>query len=166
MGVVAYLGLGSNLGDRLATLQAAVDRLGREPGIRVDASSRVWETAPVGGPAQPDYLNAVIRIDTDLEPADLLAACLRVEAALGRVRTERWGPRTIDVDVLLYDERTVDEPDLQVPHPRLAERAFLLAPLLELAPDPVLPDGRRPGDLAPADVSGVVPVAPPLVVER
>jgi 2-amino-4-hydroxy-6-hydroxymethyldihydropteridine diphosphokinase len=165
MAVTAYLGLGSNLGDRLAYLQGAVDRLAGEDGVRVDASSRVWETAPVGGPEQPDYLNAVLRVETELSPRELLAACGRVESALGRERTERWGPRTIDVDVLLYDERAVDEPSLVVPHPRLAERAFVVLPLLELDPDPVLPDGRRLVDLG-LDTSGVAPFAPPLVVER
>jgi 2-amino-4-hydroxy-6-hydroxymethyldihydropteridine diphosphokinase len=163
--VVAYLGLGSNLGDRLANLQGAVDRLAGEGGIRVDASSRVWETAPVGGPDQPDYLNAVIRVETDLTPDELLAACRRVESALGRERTERWGPRTIDLDLLLYDERAVDEPGLVVPHPLIGERAFVVLPLLELDPDPVLPDGRRLIDLR-LDTSGVAPFAPPLVVDR
>jgi 2-amino-4-hydroxy-6-hydroxymethyldihydropteridine diphosphokinase len=165
MAVIAYLGLGSNLGDRLANLQGAVDRLASEGGIRVDASSRVWETAPVGGPEQPDYLNAVVRVQTDRAPEELLAACRSVESALGRERSERWGPRTIDVDVLLYDGRVVDEPDLVVPHPRIAERAFVVLPLLELEPDPILPDGRRLVDLR-LDTSGVAPFAPPLVVER
>jgi len=163
VGVTAYLGLGSNLGDRRATLQRALELLAAEPGIRVEASSRVWETEPVG-PPQPRYLNAAIRLVTELEPIDLLQACRRVEAALGRVRLERWGPRTLDVDVLLYDDRVVDEPDLQVPHPRMHERAFVLAPLLELEPDPMLPGGRRLGDAAPVDAASVVPVGPPLVV--
>jgi 2-amino-4-hydroxy-6-hydroxymethyldihydropteridine diphosphokinase len=163
VGVTAYLALGSNLGDRLATLQEAVDALSREPGIRVEASSRVWETEPVG-PPQPRYLNAVLLIVTELEPPELLAACLRVESALGRVRRERWGPRTIDIDVLLFDERTIDEPELRVPHPRMHERAFVLAPLLELEPDPMLPGGRRVADVAPIDVAEVMPVAPPLAV--
>jgi 2-amino-4-hydroxy-6-hydroxymethyldihydropteridine diphosphokinase len=165
MGVTAYLGLGSNLGDRLANLQDAVDLLVREPGLRVAASSRVWETAPVGGPPQPDYLNAVLRIETDRSPSELLDACRRVESSLGRVRLERWGPRTIDVDLLLYDEATVDEPDLVVPHPRIAERAFVILPLLELEPDPALPDGRRLKDVR-LDTAGVMPHAPPLVVGR
>jgi 2-amino-4-hydroxy-6-hydroxymethyldihydropteridine diphosphokinase len=164
MGETAYLALGSNLGDRLQHLQRAVDLLGDEEGIRVVASSRVWETDPVGGPPQPRYLNAVVRVETDLEPRELLAACQRVESALGRVRIERWGPRTIDVDVLTYDDRIVDEPDLQVPHPRIAERAFVLAPLLELEPDPALPAGRGLADARPDDVGGIVPVAPPLRV--
>ena len=163
MAVTAYLGLGANLGDRLANLQAAVDLLRREERMRVVASSRVWETEPVGGPEQPEYLNAVLRVETDRSPRELLDACLGVEAELGRVRAERWGPRTIDVDVLLYDERTVDEPDLVVPHPRLAERAFVVLPLLELEPDPILPDGRRLVEQR-IDVSGVVPFAPPLLI--
>jgi 2-amino-4-hydroxy-6-hydroxymethyldihydropteridine diphosphokinase len=165
MGVVAYLGLGSNLGDRLANLQAAVDLLGSEPGMRVSASSRVWETVPVGGPPQPDYLNAVLRIETDRSPEEVLAACRRVESALGRVRAEPRGPRTIDVDVLLFDERAIDEPDLVVPHPRIRERAFVVLPMLELEPDPVLPDGTRLTEL-PLDASGVAPYAPPLVIAR
>lgn len=165
MGVTAYLALGSNLGDRHATLQRAVDALADEPGIRVDASSRVWDTEPVG-PPQPRYLNAVLRIETELQPLELLRACQRVEASLGRVRRDRWGPRTLDVDVLLYDERTIDDPELQVPHPRMHERAFVLAPLLELEPEPMLPAGRRLGDAAAVDVAEVFPVAPPLVVRR
>jgi len=163
MAVTAYLGLGANLGDRLANLQAAVDLLRREERMRVVASSRVWETEPVGGPEQPEYLNAVLRVETDRSPRELLDACVGVEAELGRVRAERWGSRTIDVDVLLYDERTVDEPDLVVPHPRLAERAFVVLPLLELEPDPILPDGRRLVEQR-IDVSGVVPFAPPLLI--
>jgi 2-amino-4-hydroxy-6-hydroxymethyldihydropteridine diphosphokinase len=160
----AYLGLGSNLGDRLGNLQAAVDGLDDAAGVRVVASSRVWETAPVG-PTQPDYLNAVVRVETELAPADLLAACRRVEQDLGRVRRERWGARTIDVDVLLFDARTVDEPDLVVPHPLLTERAFVVLPLLELDPDPVLPDGRRVRDVR-LDTDGATPFAPPLAVRR
>jgi 2-amino-4-hydroxy-6-hydroxymethyldihydropteridine diphosphokinase len=165
MGVVAFLGLGSNLGDRLTNLQAAVDALQTEPGLRVTASSRVWETAPVGGPPQPDYLNAVIRVETDLSARDLLDAARRVEARLGRVRRERWGARSLDVDVLLYDEERIDEPELVVPHPRIAQRAFVLLPLLELEPDPILPDGTRLKDVR-VDPGGARPSAPPLAVRR
>ena len=128
-------------------LQGAVDLLQAEPGLRVAASSRVWETVPVGGPPQPDYLNAVISVETDLSARDLLDAAHRVEARLGRVRKERWGARSIDVDLLLFDEETIDEADLVVPHPRLRERAFVVLPLLELAADAVLPDGTRLRDL-------------------
>ena len=163
--MVAFLGLGSNLGDRLANLQAAVDALQAEPALRVVASSRVWETTPMGGPAQPDYLNAVVRVETDLSARDLLDVARRVEARLGRVRRERWGARTLDLDILLYDEEQIDEPDLVVPHPRMKQRAFVLVPLLELEPDPVLPDGTRLKDVR-VDTDGVTPSAPPLAVRR
>lgn len=163
MSVVAFLGLGSNLGDRLANLQAAIEAMRTEPGLRVTASSRVWETTPVGGPPQPDYLNAVIRVETDLSARDLLDVARRAEARLGRVRKERWGARTLDVDILLFDEERIDETDLVVPHPRMAERAFVLLPLLELEPDPVLPDGTRLKDVR-VDTSGVILSAPPLAV--
>jgi 2-amino-4-hydroxy-6-hydroxymethyldihydropteridine diphosphokinase len=163
--VSAYLALGSNLGERLATLQDAIDRLNDRPGIEVLRSSRVYETEPVG-PPQPPYLNAVIEVRTDLAPRALLEACLSVEAELGRVRAERWGPRTLDVDVLTYDDRTVDEPDLKIPHPRMHERAFVLVPLRELEPDPMLAGGRSLRSLRlPADaILGVRPFAPPLRV--
>jgi 2-amino-4-hydroxy-6-hydroxymethyldihydropteridine diphosphokinase len=165
MAVVAFLGIGSNLGDRLTNLQGAVDALQAEPGLRVTGSSRVWETAPVGGPPQPDYLNAVLRIETDLSARDLLESAHRVESRLGRVRTERWGARTIDVDILLYDDERIDEPDLVVPHPRMAQRAFVVLPLLELDPDPILPDGSSLANVR-VDTSGVEPTAPPLAVRR
>lgn len=160
----AFLGLGSNLGDRLANLQRAVDALGAEAGVRVTRCSRVWETEPVGGPEQPDFLNAVVSIETQIEPHDLLAACNRVEILLGRARDIRWGPRTIDIDVLLFDDRTIDDPTITVPHPRMCERAFVLMPLLELVPDLVLPDGTRLLDVRlPPDA--VRPHAPPLRVD-
>ena len=160
----AYLALGSNLGDRLANLRRAVELLDATPGVDVMRSSRVYETEPVG-PPQPAYLNAVVEVETELEPHQLLAAAQAVEEALGRVRAERWGPRTIDVDVLTYDERTVDEPDLTVPHPRMHERGFVLVPLGELDQDPMLPGGRRLATLRlpPDAVMGVRLFAPPLV---
>jgi 2-amino-4-hydroxy-6-hydroxymethyldihydropteridine diphosphokinase len=133
----AYLGLGSNLGDRLAHLQGAVDALAATSGIGVVAVSRVYETAPVGGPAQEDYLNAVVAIDTELRPRELLDVAMAVEQLADRVRTVRWGPRTLDVDVLVYDDERVDEPDLEIPHPRMHDRAFVLAPLHDVAPDRV-----------------------------
>ena len=163
--VVAFLALGSNLGDRLANLQRATDLLDGIEGIEVRRSSRVYETEPVG-PPQPEYLNAVLEVRTSLEPSELLAACLGVEDALGRVRRERWGPRTVDVDVLTYGDEDVDEPDLTIPHPRMHERGFVLAPLLELTADPRLPGGRRVADLrlGPASLAAVRPFAPPLRV--
>ena len=146
MGVRGFLALGSNLGDRLATLQAALDRLGKEPGIRILRTSRIYQTDPIG-PPQPDYLNAVAEFDTDLSPPNLLRRTQAVEAALGRVRGERWGPRTIDVDLLTYGAETIDQPDLQIPHPRMHQRAFVLVPLLELTSQPILPGRRRVGEL-------------------
>jgi dihydroneopterin aldolase/2-amino-4-hydroxy-6-hydroxymethyldihydropteridine diphosphokinase len=131
----AYLSLGANLGDRLAHLAEAVHRLSNVPGVSLKAVSGVYETAPQGKLDQPDFLNAVIAVQTDLAPLDLLAAIHRVEEAMGRERKERWGPRTIDIDILLYGEESFDGVGLQIPHPRMGERAFVLVPLLELLPD-------------------------------
>ncbi len=145
------LGLGSNLGDRLATLQRAVDLLAAH-GVRATASSRVWETAPVGEPEdQPAYLNAVIVAETDGDASDTLHAANQVETELGRTREIRWGPRTIDIDVLLVDDVVRDDPELTIPHPRMTARAFVLLPLLDLDADPVLPDGTRVLDLPTPD---------------
>lgn len=140
MSTLAHLGLGSNLGDRLGYLQGAVDGLMAEPGVTVRAVSSVYETSPVGGPDQDDYLNAVVAIDTDLSARALLELGQRLERAARRTRTERWGPRTLDVDVLLVGAETVDEPDLTVPHPRLWERGFVVVPLHEVAPELVSAD--------------------------
>jgi 2-amino-4-hydroxy-6-hydroxymethyldihydropteridine diphosphokinase len=160
----AFVGLGSNLGDRLDLLRRAVDLLGRIPGVAVVRSSRVYETQPIG-PPQPPYLNAVVEVTTTLSARDLLDACLAVERRLGRVRSERWGPRTIDLDLLTLADERIHRPGLVVPHPRMHERAFVLAPLLELEADPPLPGGRRVADLrlGPGFLGGVEPVAPPLV---
>ena len=165
MGTQAYLALGSNLGDRLENLREAVRLLGETDGIDIVRSSRIYETEPIG-PPQPAYLNAVIEIETTRSPHELLEAGLAVEDELGRLRVERWGPRTIDVDVLTYDEQVVDEPDLQIPHPRMHERGFVLVPLGELVADPMLPGGRRRSALRiPShEVLGVRPFAPPLPV--
>lgn len=165
MGTKAYLALGSNLGDRLERLREAVRLLEEIEGVDVVRSSRVYETDPVG-PPQPAYLNAVIEVETSRSPVELLEACRAVEDALGRIRGERWGPRTIDVDVLTFDEQTVDEPDLQIPHPRMHERGFVLVPLGELDDDPMLPGGRTLSNLriSPDAVLGVRPFAPPLPV--
>ncbi|HEY5477091.1 MAG TPA: 2-amino-4-hydroxy-6-hydroxymethyldihydropteridine diphosphokinase [Tepidiformaceae bacterium] len=126
----AVLALGSNLGDRLANLQSAIDLLA-ERGVTVTAASCVWETEPVP-PGQPRYLNAVIAGETDLSPRDLLRVAKEVEHLLGRRESPRWSPRPADVDILFYDDLVVDEPDLQVPHLRIAERGFVLAPLAEV----------------------------------
>ncbi len=149
MSTRAFLGLGSNLGDRLATLQRALELLDDATGVRVVASSRVYETDPVGGIEQPDFLNAVVEVETDLSARGLLQACMRVEAELGRVRETRWGPRTIVIDILVFGREAIDEPDLLVPHPRTHERSFALVPLLELEPDPVLAGGRPAADARP-----------------
>lgn len=159
----AFLGLGSNVGDRLVTLQHAIDLLASEPGIVVRRTSRIWETAPVGGPEQPDFLNVVAEIRTTLEPLDLLEAVNRVEEGLGRTRDIRWGPRTIDIDILLIDDLAIDDERLTVPHPRMHQRAFVVMPLLELIPDPVLPDGTRLLDIRLPD-QAVLPAFPPLAV--
>lgn len=141
-GAFAFLGLGSNLGDRLAYLQRAVEALDADVATRVDAVSSVYETEPVGGPAQGAYYNLAVRVATRRSPKRLLALARRVEAGLGRRREERWGPRTIDVDILLYGHETVSKADLEIPHPRLEARPFALVPLLEVAPGHTLPDGR------------------------
>ncbi len=136
----AYIGLGSNLGDREGYLRSALAGLAAEPGIEVGAVSAISETDPVGFLDQPPFLNAVARLQTELSPRDLLERLLAVEQSLGRIRGgERYGPRTIDLDLLLYEGRMVDEPGLQVPHPRLQERRFVLEPLLELEPDLEVP---------------------------
>ncbi len=149
----AYLGIGSNLGERLGYLQLAVDHLARTDGVTVVGVSPVYETAPVGGPEQPDYLNAVVAVDTTLTPHDLLRVAHGIEAEAERVRTVRWGPRTLDVDVLLVGDERVDDPDLVIPHPRMAERAFVVVPLADLDPAwrsriPADSDSVRPTRLA------------------
>jgi 2-amino-4-hydroxy-6-hydroxymethyldihydropteridine diphosphokinase len=131
--VRAVLGLGANIGDRAATLQAALDGLGA--GTRVVALSAIFETAPVGGPAQPDFYNAVVLVDTTLAATDLLTLAHSLEAAAGRVRVEHWGPRTLDVDVLAYGDKRSGDPELTLPHPRAHERAFVVLPWLEIEPD-------------------------------
>jgi 2-amino-4-hydroxy-6-hydroxymethyldihydropteridine diphosphokinase len=158
----AYLGLGSNLGDRVENLRRAVALL-MERGVAVLRSSRVYETDPVGGPPQPDYLNAVVEVETGGTARDLLWECRAVEDALGRERAERWGPRVIDVDVLTFGHEAIDEPDLRVPHPRMHERAFVVIPLLELDPDPPLPGGRRAAEVRPEALGEVRLHGPPLI---
>jgi len=146
----AYLALGSNLGDRLAYLQRAVDALARAGGMEVVAISRVYETSPMGGSPQDAYLNAVVAIETALDPHALLARAQQLEADAQRVRGERWGPRTLDVDVLLYDDVHLDDVDLTLPHPRMWERGFVLAPLRDVAPGLVDPDASWEGVRAAA----------------
>jgi 2-amino-4-hydroxy-6-hydroxymethyldihydropteridine diphosphokinase len=152
--VRAYVGLGSNLGEREATLREALTRLSELDGVAVVAVSSFRETDPVGNADQPRFVNATAELETSLGPRELLERLLEVERSLGRDRTreERWGPRTVDLDLLLYGDETVGEPGLEVPHPRLAERAFVLEPLVELDPGLRLPDGRALRDLHPPEL--------------
>jgi len=136
----AYVGLGANLGEREKSLRAAVAALDATEGVRVVAVSSFRETDPVGHVEQPRFLNGAAAVDTTLSPRELLDALLAVERSLGRTRGgPRFGPRTVDLDLLLYGEESVDEPDLTVPHPRLHERAFVLEPLAELDPELAVP---------------------------
>lgn len=150
---VAFLGLGGNVGDRLSCLNDAVRALHTHPRISVEDISSVYETEALvlpGTPPQDPHLNIAVRVATTLSPLRLLQACQEVEDRLGRVRTRRWGPRTIDVDILLYGERTMSGGRLTVPHPGLEERAFALVPLIEVAPGWRLPDGRTLASVAAA----------------
>jgi 2-amino-4-hydroxy-6-hydroxymethyldihydropteridine diphosphokinase len=131
----AYVGLGANLGPREVTLLRAVDLLGEADGVDVVAVSQLRETAPVGVVDQPRFLNGAVRVETTLPPRALLDLLLELERSLGRVRGERWGPRTVDLDLLVYGKERIDQPGLRVPHPRLHERAFALEPLAELDPE-------------------------------
>ena len=131
----AYIGLGSNLGDRSAHLAAALERLADDPHVRVDAVSRWYQTEPVGGPAdQPAYLNGAAQVETDRAPGELLQRMQTVELECHRRRDRRWGPRSVDLDLLLYDAAVIDTPALRVPHPRMALRRFVLVPLADVAP--------------------------------
>jgi 2-amino-4-hydroxy-6-hydroxymethyldihydropteridine diphosphokinase len=141
------LALGSNLGDRLGNLQRGVDVLCAGPGLEGLAVSPVYETAPVGGPAQPDYLNAVLVAVTALPARSVLGRGQAAERALHRVRTEHWGPRTLDVDVIVYGTEVSDDPELTLPHPRAHERAFVLAPWHDVDAGAVLPGHGRVADL-------------------
>jgi 3-oxoacyl-[acyl-carrier protein] reductase len=140
MTVTAYIGLGSNLGDRQAHLDRAIQALQEHADINVTQISSIYETEPVGGPPdQPDYLNAVVEAETDLSPEELLDELQAIERALGRVRGERHGPRTLDLDLLLYGDLVQDQPELTLPHPRMHQRGFVLEPLAEIAPGVVHP---------------------------
>ena len=145
--------LGSNLGDRLAHLQAAVDLLAATEGIRATAVSPVYQTDPVGGPDQPDYFNAVLLAETTLPPAGVLAAAHAAEAARERTREVRWGPRTLDVDIISYDGLVSDDPVLTLPHPRAHERTFVLVPWHDVDPAAELPGHGLVADLI-AGLSG------------
>jgi 2-amino-4-hydroxy-6-hydroxymethyldihydropteridine diphosphokinase len=150
----AVLALGANLGDQVEALQAAVDGLAAAG--KVLAVSGVYQTAPVGGPSQPDYFNAVAVLETSLSARALLDLAHDIEAAAGRVRLERWGPRTLDVDIVVYDDVVSSDPELTLPHPRAHERGFVLAPWAEVSPTATIPGHGRIADLLDTvDLSGV-----------
>jgi len=152
----AYLGLGSNLGDREAMLRAAIAALDATPGVRVTAVSSLYETPPWGPVPQGPYLNACVALDTTLSPRELLRLCLAIERDHGRERAVRWGPRTLDIDLLLYGDETIDEEGLMVPHPRMTERAFVLVPLAEIAPELAIGGRSIAESLKALDTSEIV----------
>lgn len=158
-GTRAFVGLGSNLGDRLEHLKTAVEIL-KAKGVAVMEASSVYETDPVG-PPQPDFLNAAVAVQTDLPPAELVAVLKQVEAEIGRQQTEKWGPRVVDLDLLLYGKDTVAEPNLTVPHPELTNRAFALVPILEIDDDVELPSGEPLSAFCEKDPAGIRLFAPP-----
>ena len=148
-----YLGLGANMGDRQANLERAVELLGER--LRIEKVSSVYETEPVGYEEQPSFLNAVCRVETDIGPLQLLSLVKGIEASMGRVPNFSNGPRPIDIDIILYDDLVMVDPELTIPHPRMAERAFVLVPLMEIAPDLIHPfSGESVKDMA-AKVGGV-----------
>jgi 2-amino-4-hydroxy-6-hydroxymethyldihydropteridine diphosphokinase len=158
---VAVLGLGGNIGDTRSLMAKAIERLAKNPEIGLQAVSALYRTPPWGKTNQPPFLNAAVRIETKLSPAALLKTVLGVEHELGRERAERWGPRTIDIDILLYGTIAIDEPGLRIPHPRLKERAFALAPLVDVMPDTEV-SGRRASEwLAESDRAGMAQLAEP-----
>jgi 2-amino-4-hydroxy-6-hydroxymethyldihydropteridine diphosphokinase len=139
---IAAIALGSNLGDSLATLEAAVVGLDKTAGMTVTARSRWYQTKAVG-PPQPDYINGCVLMKTTQSPQELLHTLLSIEQQFGRIRKERWAPRTLDLDLLLFDDLILHTPNLQIPHPRMTERAFVLVPLAEIAPDWIEPISRQ-----------------------
>jgi len=146
--VICYLGLGSNIGDRRANLAEAVQRLAQVLALEIVKTSSVYESAPVGPQDQPDFFNQVVQAEVTCSARRLLELIQGIERKMGRMRTRRWGERIIDIDILLYGDETIDEPDLQIPHPQMLARQFVLVPLAEIAPDLILPDGRRAADAA------------------
>jgi 2-amino-4-hydroxy-6-hydroxymethyldihydropteridine diphosphokinase len=158
--IPAYIGVGSNLGDPVARVQAAFDALARVPRTQLIARSSLYRTRPFGPVAQDHFVNAVAGVLTQLTPVELLAALRDIESAAGRVRTERWGPRTLDLDLLVYGDRRIAEPDLTVPHPGIAERGFVLRPLNDVAPTLDVPGVGRVEELLKrlpdAGIAGVV----------
>lgn len=141
------IGLGSNLGDRKKNILTAIQKLSQGEDISIDRVSSLYETKPVGVTNQPDFINGAIGISTNLSPRALLAVCLSVECEMGRIRDERWGPRNIDIDILVYHDLIIQDEVLQIPHPRLCERAFVLIPLQEIARDIKVDQGLTPEEL-------------------
>jgi 2-amino-4-hydroxy-6-hydroxymethyldihydropteridine diphosphokinase len=156
----AWLGLGGNLGDPQNAMAKALQTFDADVRTRVTAVSSIYRTPPWGETAQPDFLNAVAGVETGRSPRELLDLCLEVENGLQRVRAERWGPRTIDIDILLFGDLAVDEPGLEVPHPRMAERAFVLLPLAEIAPELEIGQKTVAQLLATSDTKGINRVIP------
>jgi len=140
-----FIGVGSNEGNRLTQISSAIKALGAVDGVHVVQMATIIETEPVGGPPQGPYLNTVVELDTVLAPRELLSALKAIEQQLGRKpESERWGPRPIDLDLLLYDDQVIETPELRIPHPRLHERQFVLEPLAQIAPDVVHPLLKQP----------------------
>jgi 2-amino-4-hydroxy-6-hydroxymethyldihydropteridine diphosphokinase len=143
--VNAFVGFGSNVGDRMAHINGAVAAIGRTPGVTVRLVSSLHETEPIGGPpGQGIFLNAVALLETQLEPVELLCVLQQIEVQFGRERTVRWGERTLDLDLLLFDDRVLQTAELCVPHPRMRTRRFVLEPLVEVGPEAVDPETHRP----------------------
>jgi 2-amino-4-hydroxy-6-hydroxymethyldihydropteridine diphosphokinase len=155
------LGLGGNVGERQAALAGAVEALRAHPAIEIIAASALYESEPWGLTDQQDFLNTAVRVATSLGPANLLAAILGIEVSLGRVRGKKWGPRTIDIDILVFGDETIDTPGLTIPHPHLTERAFALAPLVDVMPEAMIK--KRPARqwLAQLESKGLKRIAGP-----
>ncbi|MCZ6774344.1 MAG: 2-amino-4-hydroxy-6-hydroxymethyldihydropteridine diphosphokinase [Proteobacteria bacterium] len=162
--VASFIGLGSNLGDPVKQIHNATDRLASIPSSRIDSCSSLYQTPPMGPPDQPDYVNAVVRLATRLEPHALLKHLQSIECAQGRIRDGiRWGPRTIDLDLLIYGDEIIDQPGLRIPHPGIPERAFVLVPMAEIDPDLSIPGHASVYELLGLiDTSEVIRIGDPL----
>jgi 2-amino-4-hydroxy-6-hydroxymethyldihydropteridine diphosphokinase len=146
--IESFVGIGSNVGDRIQFVRDAVGQLNSTNGIEITATSSLYETSPIGGPPQRSYVNMVVRLQTSLDPRQLLEICQGVEHRLGREESDiRWGPRVVDLDILSFDDTKISEPDLEIPHPRMTGRRFVLIPLLEIDPEATDPWGGRYQDV-------------------
>ncbi|RUO27929.1 2-amino-4-hydroxy-6-hydroxymethyldihydropteridine diphosphokinase [Aliidiomarina sedimenti] len=163
---LAYLGLGANLNDPQAQLHFALQQLTRHSEMNGIVCSSLYASKPMGPQDQPDYVNAVVAVETTLTPTQLLSATQSIENAAGRVRGQHWGPRTLDIDILLYDTLCITAPDLSIPHPGLESREFVLVPLAEIAPQLVLPNGKQVAALAQQiPLNGLDKIAPPVTMQ-